>query len=78
MDAVKLDGGPAFPVDYYLREGLRQTDGMTLRDYFAARMAAQIVGALLSGNAVLDRAASEKIAANAYGLADDLLKERAK
>jgi hypothetical protein len=37
-EATKTDdGGPAFPNDGYGRQGYPKLDGMTLRDYFAAK-----------------------------------------
>jgi hypothetical protein len=83
------DGGPAFPRDdYYDEKRYGQSDGMSLRDYFAAKaMQAEIVtscsdatpkaaqdlvnAALLSGQTVLQR-----IAFNAYRMADEMLKAR--
>jgi hypothetical protein len=62
----KLDGGPAFPVSSH---GLN-LDGMSLRDYFAAKAMAATVN---------DKWSSEEaIAAWAYCVADAMLKERNK
>ncbi len=74
----KNDGGPAFPLDI---QGLGNSVGMTLRDYFAS----QVIIGYLSGN--LRRAdnmdkngtiGDDEIAQTAYGLADAMLKERSK
>lgn len=76
------DGGPAFPLT-----GLRaEYEGMSLRDYFAARaMHAELVtaGALEGPRDALVEAAEEagqtveqRIAFNAYRLADAMLKAR--
>jgi hypothetical protein len=60
-------GGPAFPWD-----GMGD-DGMTLRDYFAAKaMAAQIQ------HAGCDNIGEEKLSEWAYVMADAMLKERSK
>ena len=75
----KNDGGPAFPSDFTLPEN----QGLTLRDYFAAKAMA----AIWSGSAmtVIQNVADEAgvsveryIAAAAYLQADAMLKERAK
>ena len=85
---MKNDGGPAFPVECTHLEGgeLRgvQTGntsgwamGLTVRDYFAARaMEAQIVK--LNGHGLHDEAGItyNKIAKEAYGVADAMLKAR--
>jgi hypothetical protein len=58
-------GGPAFPTERNL------TQGMTLRDYFAA-VALQGLLAANPGPSVT----SEFLAADAYGIADAMLEER--
>lgn len=66
------DGGAAFP-----RGAMRfdsehpPTDGMSLRDYFAAQW---LLGAALEWA----RSSSEELAKHAYELADAMLKERSK
>jgi hypothetical protein len=63
------DGGPAFPT----ANGGSVDDGMTLRDYFAAKaMAAQIQ------HAGCDNIGEEKLSEWAYVMADAMLKERSK
>ena len=61
------DGGPAFPVERDL-PGLR---GMSLRDYFAAKVVAG------TGEAALwDEKFVRRLAQNAYAVADAMLEER--
>ncbi len=60
----KDNGGPAFPTETFM------TDGMTLRDYFAAKA----MQGLLARNAGGEGVVHEK----AYQIADAMLKERAK
>lgn len=63
-------GGSAFPSRYEV--GMAHDQGMTLRDYFAA---AAIQGLLKATDHPLP---PEWFAANAYAVADVMLKERAK
>lgn len=64
----KDNGGPAFPTEHTDTGGLY--DGMTLRDYFAAKaMAGYLPGDYLS---------SEEVAEFSYRVADAMLLERAK
>jgi hypothetical protein len=63
------DGGPAFPL--LLREGeyyQGNTDGMSLRDYFAAKAMAALAGQEHEADA----------AHTAYVIADAMIAERAK
>jgi hypothetical protein len=77
----KNDGGPAFPAIYGAEEPL--TEGMTLRDYFAA---AALKGLITAGNggpngeAVSDGSWTfpDVRAKVAYIYADAMLKERSK
>ena len=66
-------GGPAFPSEYFdpQLQRLRAVNGMTLRDYFAAK-------AMQSMNGRPDYAdtPAEAIALDAYALADAMLKAR--
>jgi hypothetical protein len=68
---MKDTGGPAFPTMLYEHGG--ESDGMTLRDYFAAK-------AMQSMNARPDYAdtPADAIALDAYALADAMLAERNK
>lgn len=80
----KPDGGPAFPFDIQLDQqgGRKSTEGMTVRDYFAA---AALHG-LLTWDAVINQKHSplvgeegiEKTAQCVYMIADAMLAERDK
>lgn len=59
-------GGSAFPTSQYL-EGVQGYDGMTLRDYFAAKAMAALVADI---NDV------PRLARDAYIFADEMLKAR--
>lgn len=86
---AKNDGGPAFPnagepMEYVkgidpnsapMRiSGYPHSDGMTLRDYFAAKAMAAIVSATAEPEII----AASIFARDAYELADAMLAERAK
>jgi hypothetical protein len=65
-------GGPAFPVQsVYIEDQQTNSQGMTLRDYFAAK-------AMQSMNSREDYvdAPADAIALDAYALADAMLKAR--
>ena len=64
-------GGPAFP--YHLAE-YRAYEGMTLRDYFAAKAMQADMTDMTDGIHESDFAS---VAARAYKMADDMLKARA-
>lgn len=68
------DGGPAFPtaVTTPFGDGRLACGGMTLRDYFAA---AALQG-LLNGNAVMPITWITSYAADAYAVADAMMKAR--
>jgi hypothetical protein len=75
MNEIK-DGGPAFPCDPWaasdpknVTEAKRIAEGMTLRDYFAAKA----MQGLMASNV---RASLEAFANQAYKMADALLKAR--
>lgn len=72
MSEQKTTGGPAFPAYTVNPFGVAEVyGGMTLRDYFAAKMMqGYIVG--------VDAPLYERIAENAYKMADAMLAERAK
>jgi len=90
--SARNNGGPAFPRaagDYNgTRNGNGAQDGMSLRDYFAAKaMHAELATAGMhdgAADALVDAAAAagqtieQRIAFNAYRLADAMLAERAK
>lgn len=67
----KTDGGPAFP-----SRPADMESGMTLRDYFAAKAMASLIGHLpnLSGREGESR--KETVARQAYDMADAMLKAR--
>ena len=74
-------GGPAFPTEVWDSEGVPQhTEGMTLRDYFAAKaMQGHIVAsisALATHYKTNPDAVSPLIAAAAYEMADAMLEAR--
>lgn len=73
MSAVN-DGGPAFPVPLRSGEiwdGMGQCDGMTLRDYFAAKAMQGF-----AADPELGATPAETIAEIAYAWADAMLKAR--
>ena len=73
---MKDDGGPAFPITIDLGQGVECNKGMTLRDYFAAKVLAgiwtnsELLKTLKRGQE------SEAIAMAAYEMADAMLKAR--
>jgi hypothetical protein len=71
----RKDGGPAFPASTWDNEFdkvVDQTNGMTLRDYFAAKaMQARISDGALGRGWLHDEIAKES-----YAMADALLSER--
>lgn len=67
----KDDGGPAFPSHGNMGEVV--CEGMTLRDYFAAKA----MQGMLAGNVEMFGPA-EKLVETAFMLADAMLAERAK
>jgi hypothetical protein len=77
----KDDGGPAFPSK---RTDIGQHNGMSLRDYFAAKAMASLIIAMGNSEAFSqrvmqgypDRLLTEAVAALAYKHADDMLWER--
>jgi hypothetical protein len=78
MSTTPKDGGPAFPVPAPVCSGPNNSweypsDGMTLRDYFAAKA----MQALIS-NARFEKASYQQFAFNAYYTADAMIAERAK
>lgn len=91
MSAPIDDGGPAFPhspVYVGAEEGWATQFGMTLRDYFAAKaMQAEIISscsdatpesakALIQAAWLNGQTAIDRIASNAYLMADAMLKAR--
>ena len=72
-------GGPAFPCDRILQEGqVICSDGMTLRDYFAAKAMQGLMMRQDSAGFDFARAPKDamRVAGWAYDLADEMLKAR--
>lgn len=68
------DGGPAFPIkDWHKDEN--DHNGMSLRDYFAAKAMQSLSHVLLSTTKYYD-VNSEHIAKHSYFMADAMLKAR--
>lgn len=84
--SAKDDGGPAFPGLHPSKECHYKDDGMTLRDFFAAKaMQSQVITDMIPGDAcdALVRAAEcsgqdplFRLALNSYEIADAMLKAR--
>jgi hypothetical protein len=71
---MSLTGGPAFPASYYTDDGeWVKRDGMTLRDYFAAKAVQGLLSGLLANGQDIHWS---EIARNAYWQADAMLKAR--
>ncbi|WP_443700139.1 hypothetical protein [Pseudomonas sp.] len=70
----KNNGGPAFPVPNLQDD--EDFNGMTMRDYFAAKAMQGIMAGILGDGG--DWPNREIIVANAYATADSMLAERAK
>ena len=72
----KETGGPAFPVDVlYEKDGQKHrlvSDGLSMRDYFAAKALA----GMLADSEV--KATREDFAERSYAMADAMILERAK
>jgi hypothetical protein len=69
---TKDTGGPAFPgVDYANQFGKRNPEGMTMRDYFAAK-AMQSLLQTASGAVGVNRY-EHRVAETAYAIADAML-----
>ena len=64
-------GGPAFPVPDI--DGSAVQEGMTLRDYFAAKAMQGILSATLTPNTIWSQ---DDAAETAYNVADAMLKAR--
>ncbi len=70
MMTTKNTGGPAFPCEWdYINSSREAANGMTLRDYFAAKA----MQALMTRYAY-----DEKLPDRAYKVADTMLKAREK
>ena len=80
MNKINM-GGPAFPskkrvyIDGYLTKEFEPVDGMTLRDYFAAK-AMPLAWKIYDEGYSMNDVSSENIAKVSYQLADAMLKAR--
>jgi hypothetical protein len=73
MNEIKYTGGPAFPAEIYVNPDVSHyTEGMTLRDYFAAHWLTNKYSSM-GGYTALDYKATAEIA---YKVADEMLKAR--
>ena len=70
-------GGPAFPFSPSDVSTIKPQLGMTLRDYFAGEAMQGMISANGDSNGYLEYE-EETVAANAYKLADAMLKARSK
>lgn len=85
-DEYKNNGGPAFPMQSIGPEFAPGYEGMTLRDYFAGQALPAVISATsagthqpgLSNPDIAGRPIEDRIAYDAYRLADAMLKERSK
>jgi hypothetical protein len=70
-----MNNPPAFPST--IIDGTVHNDGMTLRDYFAAKAMAAIIGSpqFVAGH---EDNAKQRVAEHAYATADAMLEERNK
>ena len=70
---TKNTGGPAFPsFDYIAQDGRKNPEGMTLRDYFAAKA----MQGMMADGQVLKLVGDSELANAAYAIADAMLKAR--
>lgn len=87
MSNGKDKGGPAFPRQfsrddaYGIAHDYDAQEGMTLRDYFAAKAmqamyANPVLLEVVTSGSVLDGSAGEKVARKSYEIADQMLKAR--
>lgn len=76
---AKDTGGPAFPYSALTPSGpsmYGDSEGMTLRDYFAAQIVVPMVHHRVGGHVSYGN--EQNIAARAYEIADAMIAERAK
>jgi hypothetical protein len=70
-------GGPAFPgFDYIDQHGKKNPEGMTLRDYFAAKAMLGLMGRDWSNHTGSDEELIGVWARSSYAVADAMLKAR--
>ena len=75
---MKDTGGPAFPIPLQpdqIWQGMAPCDGMTLRDYFAAKAMQAAIAGLLPGN-TLHNISKAEVANFSEKMADAMLKAR--
>ena len=68
------DGGPAFPHPAGWRRDPHISDGMTLRDYFAAKAMQAFISAAVT--VVKPSILAKTVSSAAYEIADEMLKAR--
>ena len=73
---MKDTGGPAFPVVIDMGLTVDWSKGMTLRDYFAAKVMPGLMGRNWSHHTGTDEELIALWARSAYGVADAMLKAR--
>lgn len=67
-ERAKTHGGPAYPIDSYLTNGIMQAEGASLRDWFAAKA--------MTGLLAADKDCEFKpdgLAESAYRIADSMI-----
>ena len=78
----KDNGGPAFPIPLNPGSSYQgyagEVDGMTLRDYFAAKAMAACIGNTSGNFGVSYEVNNKNLAMASYAIADAMLAERAK
>lgn len=70
-ERAKTHGGPAYPIDSYLVNGIMQAEGMTMRDRFALTA----LGGLLAAYKDCEWK-PHQVAESAYAIADAVLKRK--
>lgn len=77
MSSATNTGGPAFPVLHWINgESTGAEEGMTLRDYFAAKALPGLMGRDWSNHKGTDEELIDLWARSSYGIADAMLKAR--
>ena len=76
MNYVQMTNAPAFPVSFKWGKELRQYNGMTLRDYFAARAMQGLMHNYHPCDFLEHNGWIEDISMASYQLADAMLKAR--
>ena len=69
---TKDTGGPAFPGLHPSKECRYADEGMTMRDYFAAKAMQSLILAAVNGRDI------DMLTVGAYQMADAMIKERSK